>query len=74
MENKWAYLGEADVDTFKELTSAFPEIVGIGVDTENDIILGVNTELGDKAIGMYQLIVGLWGNKELIQKVWDLLM
>ena len=72
--DKWAYLGEADVDTFKELSSAFPEIVGIGVDSENNIILGVNKKLEDKAIGMYQMIASLWGDKELIQKVWDLLM
>ena len=69
--NDYAYLGEVSVEEFKEITSAFPCIVGIGVDSDNDIVVGVPKNLGYDAVGMYQLIVLLWGDKKLIREVWS---
>ena len=73
MGNKWAYLGEVSPREFGEIAKAFPGIVGVGVDDEGDIILGCSTEIGDEAIGIYQLIISIWGNEEKRQKCWDAL-
>ena len=71
----YAYLGEATTDEFKEIHKAFPAIVGIDVDDDDNIVLGVSKELSDQAIGMYQLIVSLWNaDEDTKHAVWDVIM
>lgn len=71
---EYAYVGETNQKTFNAIRNAFPMIVGIGVDKSGNIIMGVPTNLDENAIGLYQLIVTLWDEKETREKVWELLL
>ena len=71
---QYAYLGDATLAEFAEITVAFPNIVGIGVmeiEGRKYVALGVPAELGDKVCGMYQSIVACYFDDDLRKKVAD---
>ena len=75
MKNEYGYIGDCTLAEFAELKKAFPTIMGIGVtETEEGqfIALGVPSDLGDKAVGMYQSIVTLFFDDDLRKKVTDI--
>lgn len=71
---EYAYVGDVTLKEFAEIKKAFPDLMGIGV-TESEgkqyIALGVPSELGDKACGMYQSIVTLFFDDDLRKRVTD---
>ena len=69
--DKYAYLGEIELEEFPKILGAFPSIVGIGATEDGEIVLGVPREMGDEVVGMYQMIVSLWGHKDLVEKVFE---
>ena len=69
----YAYLGEVTPKEFSEIRMGFPNIVGIDADKDGNIVLGIDVKFGDEVIGIHQLIVQLWGDKEIQRKMWDAL-
>ena len=72
---KYAYLGELPVEQFGKIVVAFPAIVGIGTVTTDEgetlVACGVSTELEDRAISIYQLVLNMWmADEELNDAVW----
>lgn len=73
---EYAYVGDVTLKEFAEIKKAFPDLMGIGV-TENEkgeqfIALGVPSELGTKACGMYQSIVTLFFDDDLRKRITDI--
>lgn len=72
--SEYAYVGDVTLKEFAEIKKAFPDLMGIGV-TESEgkqyIALGVPSELGDKACGMYQSIVAVFFDDDLRKRVAD---
>ena len=76
---KYAYLGELPIEQFGAIVKAFPEIVGIGTVTTEDgdilVACGCSTELEDRAISIYQLVLNMWMmNEETSDLVWSCFM
>ena len=70
MNHNYAYLGEVTTETFKEIVRAFPNIVGIDATDDGNIVLGVSADVDENVIGMYQLIVAIYGNDRLCDAAW----
>lgn len=72
---EYAYLGEMKPAEFTTIRKAFPAIVGIEVTETDDegtlVVCGVPKEIGEQAIGMYQLIFALWDNDDAISNAWS---
>ena len=74
--SEYSYVGDVTLKEFAEIKKAFPDLMGISV-TESEgkqyIALGVPSELGDKACGMYQSIVTLFFDDDLRKRVADVI-
>ena len=71
---EYGYVGDVTLKEFAEIKKAFPDLMGIGVTEvkgEQFIALGVPSDLGDKACGMYQSIVAVFFDDDLRKKVTD---
>lgn len=73
---EYAYIGDVTPKEFGEITKSFPSIVGIGYMKDPDdgkdlICIGVSNNLPDDVIGLYQLIIALWGDDKAREKAWE---